>query len=65
MKALVLACCLLAGCAMTPTQKKVAAVVGGALVVGAVLAHDSDKGSAVITPPEGPPCHIQPDGSCR
>jgi hypothetical protein len=57
---------VLTGCAsMTPNQKKAAAVVSGALVVGAVLAHDSDKGSAVIAPPAGPPCHAQPDGSCR
>jgi hypothetical protein len=64
-KALVLACCLLAGCSMTPTQKKVAAVVGGALVVGAIAAQDSDKKPAVYAPPAGPPCHVQQDGSCR
>lgn len=42
-----LACfCLLTGCAsMTPTQKRVAAVVGSALVVGAVAAHGSGSKS--------------------
>lgn len=33
---------LLAGCALTPTQKRVATTVGAALVVGAVIAHKSD-----------------------
>lgn len=57
---------VLSGCAsMTPTQKKVAAVVGGALVVGAIVAQDSDKKSAVYAPPAGPPCHVQQNGSCR
>lgn len=61
----ILACALLTGCAsMTPTQKKVAAVVGGALVIGVVAAHGSG-GPTSVREPAGLPCHRQPDGSCR
>jgi hypothetical protein len=63
MKTLTALCVLLlAGCAMTPTQKRVAVVVGGALVVGAVAAHGSKSPSlASMSPatpkgcPSGPP----------
>lgn len=61
------ACCLLAGCEMTPTQKKWAGFAAGVLIVGAIAARDSDNGepiAAEITQP-GNPCHPQPDGSCR
>jgi hypothetical protein len=70
MKAIVvLASALLAGCAMTPTQKKVASFVGGVLIVGAIAAHDADNGKPEpglsVQNPSGPPCTVQPDGSCR
>lgn len=52
---LTLACVLLlAGCAsMTPGQKRAAAIVGGALVVGAAAAHGSN-GNALQQMPDKP-----------
>lgn len=56
----------LTGCAtLTPTEKKVAVVVGSVIVVGAIAAnqHHADK---VEWPTRSfPPCHPQPNGSCR
>jgi hypothetical protein len=66
MKTLTALCVLLlAGCAMTPTQKKVAVGVGAALVIGAAAAHGSSNGGIAVRQPSGLPCHQQPDGSCR
>jgi hypothetical protein len=50
-------CSLIAGCAMTPTQKKYAAVGASFLVIGFVAAHDSRHGTTVphdIAGPRGP-----------
>jgi hypothetical protein len=61
---------LATGCSLTPTQKKVAGFVAGALVVGAIAAHDSsdNNDAGVASPTMGAasmPCRPQPDGSCR
>jgi hypothetical protein len=62
----VLCVLLLSGCAsMTPTQKRVAAVVGTVVIVGAVAAHGSSNDGIAVREPGGLPCHTQPDGSCR
>lgn len=59
----------LSGCAMTPAQKQFAGIAAGILVVGAIAAHDADNGNQIATNqsinPAGPPCTVQPDGSCR
>ncbi len=41
-RALFLACLLLTGCALSPTQKKVVAISAGLLVAGAIAAHQVD-----------------------
>lgn len=59
---------VLAGCSLTPTQKKWAGFAAGVLVVGAIAAHDPDNGKALEPSSEfgkGLPCRPQPDGSCR
>lgn len=63
---------LLAGCSLTPTQKKWAGVAAGLIIVGTIAAHDdsdsNDLGTAAVTGSVGGPsmsCHPQPDGSCR
>jgi hypothetical protein len=62
---------LLAGCAMTPQQKKWTGIVAGVLVVGAIAANKADRGDdsptagAAVFGKPGIPCHPQPDGSCR
>lgn len=69
MKSALIAVFALALCACaswTPTQKKVAAVVGSVLVVGAIAANsDGGSSAAPLNPPGGLPCTVQPDGSCR
>ena len=58
----------ISGCAMTPTQKHVAGLVTGALIVGAIAAHDADNGkpsSGLAVQNPATPCVVQPDGSCR
>lgn len=68
MRALLFAALLMtvAGCSLTPTQKKWAGVAAGVLIVGAIAAHDS-KDDAAANPAIGsdPSCRPQPDGSCR
>lgn len=62
--ALVAALCL-CGCAtMTPRQKQVAAVIGSALVVGAVAAHSGPKGPPDLDDmiPAAKPCSLTPSG---
>lgn len=66
---IVLSLVLVAGCSLTPTQKKWAGFAAGVLVVGAIAAHDADNGKDP-TASAGQfgkplPCHPQPDGSCR
>lgn len=66
--AVILVSFVLAGCSMTPTQKKWTGAVVGVLVVGAIAAHRQDNGDT-LTEPEfgspGLPCTVQRDGSCR
>jgi hypothetical protein len=64
----VLSMTLIAGCELTPTQKRWAGFAAGVLVVGAVAAHDSDNGKPPTAGPSfeaKPMCYPQPDGSCR
>lgn len=65
----VIVCFLLAGCSLTPTQKKWAGFAAGVLVVGAIAAHDADSGKPLTDSSAGLgkplPCQPQPDGSCR
>lgn len=60
---------LLAGCGLTPTQKKWLGVAAGVIVVGTIAAHDDSDSNSTATNPAvgGPsvPCRPQPDGSCR
>jgi hypothetical protein len=57
---------LTAGCSLTPTQKKWAAIGAGVLIVGAVIAHqDDDNGAGRALDDPSMPCRPQPDGSCR
>jgi hypothetical protein len=58
----------LAGCAMTPRQKVIGAVVVTAIAVGVVAAHQrghSNNQSMTLAPLPGAPCILQRDGSCR
>jgi hypothetical protein len=60
----VLAVLVLAGCTtLTPTQKKVLAITGTVLVVGAIAAHNGDHQSdsthTDITTPRNP-CSVDP-----
>jgi hypothetical protein len=59
---------ILSGCAdLTPTQKKVAGVVAGVLVVGAIAAHRADSGEPSADAADGggkggpfhPACQVQ------
>lgn len=57
---------LFCGCAnMTPTQKKVAGVVAGVLIVGAIVAHNQDSGAPPAAGPSEkdgpsfPACQVQ------
>ena len=71
MKFLILAgCCLLASCALTPTQKKYTTMGLSILAIGMIAAHDHDNdqqtaAAAGRTVGPGPSCRPQPDGSCR
>jgi hypothetical protein len=69
MRALLLAALFisLAGCSLTPTQKKWAGFAAGVLVVGAIAAHDNSDEIVAYdqTIGGGPSCSPQPDGSCR
>jgi len=58
---------LVSGCALTPTQKKVATFTAAVLVAGAIAAHQSGGNSAAAPGPVGPPpsCTPQPNGTCR
>lgn len=59
---------LIAGCSLTPTQKKWAGFAASVLIVGAIAAHDNDEGTPAATTEVGAPtipCRPQPDGSCR
>lgn len=61
-----LAISLCACASWTPTERKVAAVVGSVLVVGAIAANsDGGSSAAPLNPPGGLPCTVQQDGSCR
>jgi hypothetical protein len=57
----------LAGCGLTPTQKKWAGVAAAVIVTGAVIAHQQDHGNGAGRALNDPtlPCRPQPDGSCR
>lgn len=69
MRALLLATLLMAiaGCSLSPTQKKWAGFAAGVLIVGAIKAHDSSDGTVADDQAigGGPSCSPQPDGSCR
>jgi hypothetical protein len=56
---------MISGCAnLTPTQKKVAGIVAGVLVVGAIAAHQVDSGKQTTDTASGkdpfhPACQMQ------
>jgi hypothetical protein len=58
-----------AACALTPTQQKVSGLAVGALIVGAIAAHNADSGKLVsggaVSNTTQLPCHPQRDGTCR
>jgi hypothetical protein len=56
----VLAVLFLSGCSLTPTQRKVLAITGSVLVVGAIAAHDSDHGPKRDVTTPGNPCQMNP-----
>lgn len=62
--AIAIVCAALTGCAtMTPRQKQVAAVIGSALVVGAVAAHSGPKGPPDLDDMQYvKPCSLTPSG---
>lgn len=47
--AIMLAVVSLAGCGLTPTQQKVAGIVAGVLIVGAIVAHNDNSQPEVAT----------------
>ncbi len=64
-----LACLAVAGCSMTPTQKKWATIGASVVVTGMIIAHQQDDGSPVLQGPatssKHGPFHPCPSGNSR
>lgn len=64
----IMAALLVSGCALTPTQKKIAGAIAGVLIVGAIAAHDEDGDSGQVfqnrTPTPNVDCASNPQ-TCR
>lgn len=70
-KSLLILCCMLSGCAMTPQQKKVTVAVTTVVATGLLMTHGKTRPTVqAVLPPGNPPfvgplCYIQKNGTCR